>query len=125
MDPLLTRIKLQTKPFIDKGYCGVIVFVYKNIIQSSNTACIPELQLAFLSLSTHSTSTAYVRTRSKERDIITNYMNFMTFTMNDSTSECSCPWHFICQAEPNFDDNYETKAGLPDTYLSLTNIHFY
>lgn len=36
-------------------------FVYKNIIQSrnSNTGCIPELQLAVVSLVTRSTSTAY------------------------------------------------------------------
>lgn len=36
------------------------VFVYKkNIIQNSNTACIPELQLASFSLVTDNTSTAY------------------------------------------------------------------
>lgn len=44
---------------MEKGYCGVRVFVYKNIIQSSNSACIPELHLAAPSLVTQSTSTAY------------------------------------------------------------------
>lgn len=47
--------ELNFKPFRDKGYWGVMVFVYKNIIQgsNSNTACIPELQLAFSSLVSH------------------------------------------------------------------------
>lgn len=44
---------------MEKGYLGVRVFVYKNIIQSGYSACIPELHLAASSLVTQSTSTAY------------------------------------------------------------------
>lgn len=90
--------------------------LYKNIIQSSSTACIPELQLAFIFPITRSTSTAYEgNTESKQRlqTIVSHWTSCCT--MNNSTeSECSRPWHFICQAEPNFDGNYRTKVGLPD-----------
>lgn len=66
---------------MDKGYCGVIVFFYKNIIQNSNTACIPELLLAFLSLITNSTSTAYeghqVNRTKTQIQTIDSTLNFM------------------------------------------------
>lgn len=93
-----------------------MMVLYKNIIQSSSTACIPELQLAFIFPITRSTSTAYEgNTESKQRlqTIVSHWTSCCT--MNNSTeSECSRPWHFICQAEPNFDGNYRTKVGLPD-----------
>lgn len=93
------------------------VFVYKNIIQSSNSACIPELQLAVFSFVTQSTSTAYQGNTSEQ-----NNKNFtLNFIMHNEqqkqqqkTGDFFLPWHLFSQAEPNVDDNIETKVRLPD-----------
>lgn len=99
-----------------KRYGGVMVVVYKNIIQSSTTACIPELQLAFLFPITHSTSTAYEEnTDSKKQRLQT-----IDFTLNSIASACSRPWHFVRQNQTSI-AIVKQKLG----YQTLTNIHFY
>lgn len=109
---------------MDKGYCGVIVFFYKNIIQNGNTDCIPELQLAFLSLITNRSSTAFEGNQVNRTKTQTQ-TELHVAQLHISTSECSHPWHFICQAKPTLTTNMKQRFGVLDTYRSLINIDYY
>lgn len=96
--------------------CGVMVVVYKNITQSSNTACIPELQLA--SPITQSTSTACEGNTTE----ITNY-SFHTDLHDARRQQVNVLVLGTLSVRP-----YQTLMAFMKQrlgYQTLTNTHFY
>lgn len=118
MDPLLELIKLQTKER-DKGYCGAIVFVYKKYNTEQQHCLHTWVTTGFPS---SSFLTAYEGKQVNRTKTLTQTIDpTPNFIIHNKQSH---PWHFICQAESNFDNTYWTKAGFLSNYVMLTNIFF-